>query len=115
MRDLGGGWGDITGEPRRTEVTDTGGPTRLSMVVAVSVGQGVEKVCAGDWEGVAGERAGHILRGKQAMTAKHSQPVKSLFRDWKTRRWILKPKGISKQAERVSVKGGGRHAGGCWS
>jgi hypothetical protein len=32
----------------------------------------------------------------------------SPFRDWKTRRWILKPKGISKQAEKVSVKGGGR-------
>jgi hypothetical protein len=39
----------------------------------------------------------------------------SPFRNWKTRRWILKPKGISKQAEKVSVKGGGRHARGCQS
>jgi hypothetical protein len=33
MRDLGGGWGDATGEPRRTEVTDAGEPTRLSKEV----------------------------------------------------------------------------------
>jgi hypothetical protein len=32
----------------------------------------------------------------------------SPIRDWKTRRRILKPKGISKQAEKVSAKGGGR-------
>jgi hypothetical protein len=50
-RDLGGGWGGITGEPRRTEVTEAGAPTRLSKVVAVSVVQGVEQVCAGGWEG----------------------------------------------------------------
>jgi hypothetical protein len=56
MRDLGGGWGDITGKPRRTEVTDAGGTTRLSKVVAVSVVQGVEQICAGAWEGVAQER-----------------------------------------------------------
>jgi hypothetical protein len=68
MRDLGSGWGNISGEPRRTEVTDAGGPTRLSKVVAVSVVQGVEQLCAGGWQGVAGERAGHICR-KQAMTA----------------------------------------------
>jgi hypothetical protein len=37
----------------------------------------------------------------------------SLFRDLETRRWILKPKGISMQAEKVSVKGGGMRAGGC--
>jgi hypothetical protein len=69
MRDLGGGWGGITGEPRRTKVADAGGPTRLSKVVSVSVVQGVEQVCAGGWEGVAGERAGHVLRRKQAVTA----------------------------------------------
>jgi hypothetical protein len=66
MRDVGGGWGDITGEPRRTDVTDAGRPTRLSKVVEVSVVQGVEQVCA---EGVVGERAGHILRRKQTVTA----------------------------------------------
>jgi hypothetical protein len=69
MRDLGGGWGDIIGEPRRMEVTDPGGPTKLSKVVPVSVVQGVEQVCAGGWEGVTGDRAGHILRRKQALTA----------------------------------------------
>jgi hypothetical protein len=69
MRDLGGGWGDINGEPRRTEVTDAGVPTKLSKVVAVSVLQGVEQICAGGWEGVAGVRAGHILRRKEAVTA----------------------------------------------
>jgi hypothetical protein len=42
MRNLGRGWGDRTGEPRSTEVTDAGGPTRLSKVVVVSVVQGVE-------------------------------------------------------------------------
>jgi hypothetical protein len=68
MWDLGGSWGDITGEPRRAEVTDAGGPTRLPKVVAVSVVQGVEQVCAGGWEGVAGERAGHMQRRKQAVT-----------------------------------------------
>jgi hypothetical protein len=35
--------------------------------------------------------------------------------DWKTQTWIIKPKGSSKQAEKVSVRGGGRHAGGCRS
>jgi hypothetical protein len=69
MRDLGGGWGDVNVEPRRTEVTDAGGPTRLSKVVAVSVVQGVKQARAGGWEGVAGERAGHILRRKEAVTA----------------------------------------------
>jgi hypothetical protein len=47
MWGLGGGWGDITTEPRRTEVTAAGGPTRLSKVVAVPAVQGVEQVCAG--------------------------------------------------------------------
>jgi hypothetical protein len=56
-------------EHRMTEVTDAGGPTRLSKVVAVSVVQGVEQVCAGVWEVVEGERAGHILLWKQAVTA----------------------------------------------
>jgi hypothetical protein len=51
MRDLGGGCGDITGEPRKTQVTDAGGPTRLSKNAAVSVVQGVEKECAGGWKG----------------------------------------------------------------
>jgi hypothetical protein len=32
-----GGWGDITGESERTEVTGADGPTRLSKVVVVSV------------------------------------------------------------------------------
>jgi hypothetical protein len=41
----------------------------LSKVVAVSIVQGVEQVCAGGWEGFAGERAGHILRTKQAVAA----------------------------------------------
>jgi hypothetical protein len=67
MRELGGGWADIIGEPRRTEVTDSGGPTRLSRVVAVSVG--VEQACAGGCEGVPGERAGQILLRKQAVNA----------------------------------------------
>jgi hypothetical protein len=67
MRGLGGGWGDATGEPRGTE--DAGGPTRLFKVVAVSVVQGAEQVCAGGWEGVAGERARHILHRKKAVTA----------------------------------------------
>jgi hypothetical protein len=55
-----GGWGDISREPRRTEVTDACGPTRLSKVEAVSVVQGVKQGCAGDWEGVAGKREGRI-------------------------------------------------------
>jgi hypothetical protein len=49
MLDLGGGWGGIAGEPRRMEVTAARGPTRLSKVIAVSVVQGVEQVCAGGW------------------------------------------------------------------
>jgi hypothetical protein len=61
--------GEITREPRRTEVTEAEGPTRLSKVVAVSVVQGVEQVCAGGWKGGAGEIAGHILRREQAVTA----------------------------------------------
>jgi hypothetical protein len=69
MRDLGGGWRYITGKPRRAEVTDAGGPTRLSKVAAVSVVQGVEQVYAGGWEGVTVERAGHILHRKKAVTA----------------------------------------------
>jgi hypothetical protein len=68
QQELGGGWRDITGKPRMTEVTDAGGPTRLSKVVAMSVVQGVGLVCAG-WDGVAGERAGLILHMKQAVTA----------------------------------------------
>jgi hypothetical protein len=48
-------------------------PTRLSKVVAVSVVQGVEQVCAGGWQGVARGRAGHILRRKQALTASINQ------------------------------------------
>jgi hypothetical protein len=56
------------------EVTEAGGPTRLSKVVAVSVVQGVEQVCAGGWRGDVGERAGHILCRKQAVTASiHNQ------------------------------------------
>jgi hypothetical protein len=38
----------------RTEATGAGGPSILSKKVAVSVVQGVEQVCAGGWEGVAG-------------------------------------------------------------
>jgi hypothetical protein len=49
------------GEPRRTEVTEADGQSTLSKVVAMSVVQGVEQA----WEGVAGERAGHILHRKQ--------------------------------------------------
>jgi hypothetical protein len=45
-----------------------GGPTRLSKVVAMSVVRGVEQVCAGGWKGDVGERAGHILHRKQAVT-----------------------------------------------
>jgi carbon monoxide dehydrogenase subunit G len=33
----------------------------------------------------------------------------------KTQKWVLKPKGISKQAKKVSVQGSGRRAGGCQS
>jgi hypothetical protein len=50
-------------------VTEAGGPTRMSKIAAVSVVQGVEQVCAGDWKGDAGEIAGHILRREQAVTA----------------------------------------------
>jgi hypothetical protein len=54
MSDLGGGWGDITGESRRMEVKDAGGPIRLPEVVAVCVVPGVEQVCAGGWKGLRG-------------------------------------------------------------
>jgi hypothetical protein len=50
-------------------VTEAGGPTRLYKVVAVSVVQGVEQIGEGGWKGDAGERAGHILLSKQAVTA----------------------------------------------
>jgi hypothetical protein len=50
-------------------VTEAGGPTRLSKVVAVSVVQGVEQVREGGWKGDVGERAGHMLRRKHAVTA----------------------------------------------
>jgi hypothetical protein len=66
---LGSGQGDTAGEPMRTEVTETGGPSRLSKVVAVSGRLGVEHAWAGGCQGVAGERAGHILHRKQAMTS----------------------------------------------
>jgi hypothetical protein len=46
MRHLGSGWGDKTGEPRRTEVTEADGPSILAEVVAMPEVQGVEKVCA---------------------------------------------------------------------
>jgi hypothetical protein len=68
LRVLGGGWGGMPGEPRRKEVKEAGGPTRLSKVVAVSEVQGVEQVREGGWKGDAGERAGHVLRRKRAVT-----------------------------------------------
>jgi hypothetical protein len=30
----------------------------------------------------------------------------SPFHDWKTRKWICKPEGISKQADKIGVRGG---------
>jgi hypothetical protein len=42
MRDLGFGQGDTTGEPRRAEVTEAGGPSIVSKGVASSVVQGVD-------------------------------------------------------------------------
>jgi hypothetical protein len=96
-----GGWGDITGESRRTEVSDADGPTRLSKVEAVSVVQGVEQGCAGDWEGVAGEREGQIphTSRKQAVTASIANQVAMRpFHNWEIRRWTLQPKGFIKQA-----------------
>jgi hypothetical protein len=69
MQDPGSGWGDSMGGPRRTETTEAGGPSILSKVAAVSVVQGVEQLFAGSREGVAEERAGHILRRKQAGAA----------------------------------------------
>jgi hypothetical protein len=66
MQDLGSGWGDTschtTGEPKRMKVTETVELSILSKEIAVSVVQGVEQVCAGGWEGVVGERAGHMHR-----------------------------------------------------
>jgi hypothetical protein len=70
------GWGDIPGEPRRTEVREAGGATRLSKVEAVPVVQRVEQVCEGGWKGDAGESAGHILRRN---TSYVNQIVQSLF------------------------------------
>jgi hypothetical protein len=49
-RDLGSGWGDTTGEPRRTEVTEAGGSSIASKAVAVTVVGRVEQACAGGWE-----------------------------------------------------------------
>jgi hypothetical protein len=57
--------GDTTGEPRRADLTEAGGPSTLSKVVAVSVVQGVEQAGAE----VAGERAGHILCRKHTVAA----------------------------------------------
>jgi hypothetical protein len=68
-RNLGRSLGGMTGEPRRMEVTGSGLTSILSKVVAVYVVQGVEQAGAGGWEGVAGERSGHLLRRKQAMAA----------------------------------------------
>jgi hypothetical protein len=45
------------------EVTEAGGPSILSKPVAVSVREEVEQLSAGGWEGVEGERVGHI-RGR---------------------------------------------------
>jgi hypothetical protein len=53
-QDLGSVWVDTTGKPRRTELTEAGAPSMLSMVVAVSVVQRVRQ--AG--EGVTGEKTG---------------------------------------------------------
>jgi hypothetical protein len=55
--------------PTRTEVTEAGGPSRLSKVVVMSVVLGVEQAWAEDQEGVPGESPGHQLRWIQAMAA----------------------------------------------
>jgi hypothetical protein len=46
---LGSGRGVTTGEPRRTEVTEAGGRSILSKVVALSVVQGVEQAGVAGW------------------------------------------------------------------
>jgi hypothetical protein len=55
------------------------------------------------------------------LLAAYIQPGAGSFCDLKTQEWILKPniedplgpKWVSKQTEKIIVKGGGRRAGGC--
>jgi hypothetical protein len=86
MLDLGSGWGNTTGEPRRTEVTEAGGPSILSNVVAVSVVQGVEQVYAGGWEGVTGRESRTHNTWETGRGRKHIKPVTISFSNWKTQR-----------------------------
>jgi hypothetical protein len=83
-------------------VTEADGPSILAKVVAMPEVQGVAKICAGGWKGVAGERAGHILGGNRPwlQACPTSDGFVPRLEPW---RWILEPKGISKQAMEVRV------------
>jgi hypothetical protein len=53
MGDLGIGWGDTMEKPRGATVTEVGGPSILSKVVAVTVVEGVEQAGGGGWKSIA--------------------------------------------------------------
>jgi hypothetical protein len=108
MQDLESSWQGHNRKATRMEVTKAGRPSILAKIVVVPVVHGVEQVFAGGWEGVKEREQDTCYIGHKltALGCNLIQLATSLFRDWEALRWILKPKGISKQVERDSKKGG---------
>jgi hypothetical protein len=83
------------------EVTGSGLTSILSKVVAVHVVQGVEQAGGGGWEGVAGERSGHLLRRKQAMEASISNQRRVCSATWKPGGGSLNPRGLTSRQRKA--------------